>query len=146
MTDDRGRYKDPELERFFRENKDMVESLIKEEREMIKRLLEEERANFDEVINKHKVKGEDVAKKTMDMFTDPEVQKHFMSMGMEFIMGMTALMKASPLPDSFKDMVDRTEGAGKEAAKDVRKNSEVPKDVQKVDIKSTKGRKKTEDA
>ena len=143
MTDDKKRYKDPELERFFRDNMEMVETLLREEREMVKRLLAEERSNIEKLISEQKEKGEDTVKKTMDMFTDPDVQRHFMAMGMEFMLGLTALVKASPLPDVFKDAVDRTEGSGKTATKETAKrNSAASKDVQKVDIKDTKTRTK----
>ena len=58
-----------------------------------------------------KEQTEDFMKTTYDMFNDPAIQKHFMSMGIEFMSGMSALMQKAPMPDVVK-----------EAAADMEKN------------------------
>jgi len=138
MSDDEKKYEDPELERFFRENKDMVERLLKEEKEIFSKMLKEKKAKYEDFA-KQSDKKKETAQQMMGAFMDPEVQKHFMKMGMEFMMGMSALVQASPIPDMFKDMAGKAESAGKTAADEFYKEPETKKrsnaKPQKVEIK-----------
>jgi len=138
MSDDGKKYTDPEVERFFRENKEMVEKLLREEKEIFSRMLKEKKAKYDNS-TKQKEKAKETAQQMMGAFMEPEVQRHFMMMGMEFMMGMSALVQASPIPDMFKEMAGKAEGAGKAAANEFRKGIETKKGSnvkpQKVEIK-----------
>ncbi len=123
---------DPELEKFLRENKEMMSRLFSEEKEMMERFFKEEKEHFrgafdeemkraEEFADRKKEKAKEAAKTMFDAFADPEVQKHFMAMGMEFMLGMNALMKAMPVPDCMKDMADKAEKARKEASENFSK-------------------------
>jgi len=142
-------YIDPELEKFLKENKEMLERLFREERELVKELFKEEkeffRGSFDEECAKaeefakeKKKKAEETAQEMFYAFTDPEVQKHVMSMGFEFMMAAAAFVKAMPIPDAFKDMVDRSDDARKKAYRDsARRNKETePSGPEKINIDS----------
>lgn len=115
MSDDK-KYTDPELEQFIRENRDMIERLLKEEKTLFKEFFNEEKASIEEIAEEQKKKAREAAQGVFNMFTDPEVQKHFMTMGMEFMMGMNALMRAAPMPDIVKDMAEKADEARKGAS------------------------------
>jgi|GEM_PF-588221 len=151
MTEDDKRYRDPELERFIRENREMIMRLLREEKDMAERLFKEEKecfkGAFDEEMKKaeafaekKKDKAKDTAQEMFNAFTDPEVQKHFMAMGMEFMMAVNALISAMPFPDCVKDMAGKAEEARKSASENFSeaanrnsgKNSAAP---EKIDVK-----------
>ncbi|MCL2296321.1 MAG: hypothetical protein FWC29_04480 [Methanomassiliicoccaceae archaeon] len=127
MSEGGRRSTDPELEKFLRENKEMMERLFRENKEMMDRFFREEkerfRGAFDEEMKRaeafageRKDKAKDTAQEVYNAFTDPEVQRHFMAMGMEFMMAMSALMSAMPFPDQMKDMAKKAEEARKSAS------------------------------
>jgi hypothetical protein len=149
MSEDDKKYIDPELEKFLKENKEMLERLFSEEKEMMEKFFKEGKSSFKETFNKECGKAEDFAKEKKDKakekaedvfnaFTDPEVQKHFMVMGMEFMMGMSALIKAMPFPDFMKDAAGKAEEAGKSKSSEFsgsdsdKRNSKVR--FEKIDI------------
>lgn len=132
MSKDDKKCGDPELERFFRENKEMVERLFKEEKDMMEKFLKEEKEFFKGAFGEEMKKAEDYAEKKRDKakdaaqemfnaFTDPEVQRHFMAMGMEFMMAMSALISAMPFPDEMKDMARKAQDARKSASENFSK-------------------------
>lgn len=123
MSDGEKRYRDPELEKFFSENRDMIEKLLKEEKEMIKDTFEEEKEKMEALLEEQKDKAKEAAQGVVNMITDPDVQKHFMAVGLELLMGINALMKAAPMPDSVKEMVDKAEDVRKSASDNFCKNN-----------------------
>jgi len=151
MSEDDKRYIDPELEKFFKENKEMMkrlfeeertiaERLLREEKERFKRTFEEEQAKAEKYAEEEKKKAKDTAQGIFNAFTDPEVQRHFMVMGMEFMMGMDALFRAMPFPDSIKDMAKKAEEARKGASDNFSKaktNSSPCRELEKIEIEST---------
>ncbi|MDR0888099.1 MAG: hypothetical protein LBM39_02810 [Candidatus Methanoplasma sp.] len=143
---DQKRYEDPELEKFFRENREIVEKLLKEERNLIKETVKAERERFEEYVGDPKVKVKETANDIFGAFTDPEVQRHFLTVGIELLLGVNALIQAAPIPEEFKDFVKKTEqegkkaaGAAKKATSDVKKPGSVS--VEKVNIKGTPRKK-----
>jgi len=126
MSEDEKRYIDPELEKFLKENKEMMKRLFSEEREMVESFFKEEKEYFkgtfdeeqkktEEFFKEQRKKAKETGEEVFKAFADPEVQKHFMKMGMEFMMGMSALISAMPFPDIVKDMAGKAEKAGKSA-------------------------------
>jgi len=158
MSDDGKRYTDPELERFLRENKEMVMRLFKEERKIMAKLFDEEKDCFKEVFDEEKAKAEEFAEKSKDKaketaqemfnaFTDPEVQRHFMAMGMEFMLAVSALFSAMPFPDGIKDMAQKAEEARKNATDNFskasagRSNKKDPAPPEKINIQPAQKKK-----
>ncbi|MDR0309931.1 MAG: hypothetical protein LBH88_04160 [Candidatus Methanoplasma sp.] len=144
MSEKNKRYTDPDLEKFFRENREMIDRLFKEEKERMEKLFKEEKESFknafdeqraraEEFAEKKKAKAKETAQEAFNAFTDPEVQRHFMAMGMEFMMAMNALMRAMPFPDTFKDMADKAEEARKKASDAARSGKPT---AEKVEIRS----------
>jgi hypothetical protein len=160
MSERDKKYIDPELERFFRENRDMIERLLKEERSCLKSVFEAERARAEEMAESQKNKAEDIAQGVIGMLMDPDVQRHFMAVGTELILGIGALMKAAPIPDSIREMAeearkDKSDGFrkagsehGNESESASRRKVEiksVPKKAPKPPEKSPAADKKTHD-
>ena len=95
-----------------------IEEFVKENRKLIEKLMEIQKSGATDAaaagrkaahdakdeMEKAKKKADDFAKQTIGLLSDPEVQRHFMAMGMEFIAGMSVLMSKAPIPDSFKNM------------------------------------------
>lgn len=133
------KYVDPEVERFVRENKEMVERLLKEEREKAKEVYEKGTASAEEFISYHGEKAKEVyntekalltdfaeyqKKKAQEavggviaMVNDPDVQKHFMYAGLELMMAIDALIKAAPLPDFMREAAEKAKETRDTASK-----------------------------
>lgn len=131
------RYVDPELEKFFRQNKEMVEKLLAEESEKAidamekgnisakdfaiyhakkaKETAEAEKEIFEEFARYKKKKADDLATGLLAMMQDPDVQKHFATAGLELLMAFDALVKAAPIPDEFKKPAEKASQAAKTA-------------------------------
>ncbi|MCL2032842.1 MAG: hypothetical protein FWG96_06205 [Methanomassiliicoccaceae archaeon] len=146
-------YIDPELEKFIRENKEMLERLFRDEmitmrrfckgeKDLFEETFREERKKAEEFADEQRKKAKEAAQGMFNAFTDPEVQKHFMAMGMEFMMTVGALMSAMPFPDCFKDMADKAEEARKNASENFSKanagrgSGSKPAAPEKIDIES----------
>ncbi len=72
---------------------------------------------------------------TYEAFTDPEVQKHFMTMGLNFMMGMSALMQRMPGPDFMKDAASGMESNWKKAS--CSSNADCSAKKRKIDIEES---------
>ncbi|MCK9333506.1 MAG: hypothetical protein M0Q19_10120 [Candidatus Cloacimonetes bacterium] len=134
---DKPDYEDPDLERFVRENREMVKKLLELEKDLAKETLKEEKYRVEELIDYQKAKTKEVAEGVVTMLTDPDVQKHFMAVGFEFFMGINALMKAAPLPSVVKDAMNKAEDIKDETSKNfckVNPNCAKKPKTQKVDI------------
>ena len=150
MSEEDKKYIDPELEKFLKENKEMLERLFSEEKEMMEKLFKEGKSSFKETFDKECEKAEDFAKEkkekakekaeqVFNAFTDPDVQKHFLVMGMEFMMGMNALIRAMPFPDFVKEAAGKAEETRKGASEEFSKaeKSKPNSGVEKIHIKMT---------
>jgi len=123
MSEEEKKCIDPELEKFLRDNKEMMkrifgeekeilEKFLNEEKEYFKGMFEEEQSKAEEFFGEKKKKAKETAEDVFKAFNDPDVQRHFMKMGIEFMMGMSALMKVMPFPDFVKDMAGKAKGPG----------------------------------
>ncbi len=152
MSDEGKRYSDPEIERFFSENKEMIERLLREEKEIFISTFEQEKEKVGELMDEQKDKAKEMAQGVVNMVTDPEVQRHFMAVGMELLMGMNALMRAAPVPDTVKDMMDKAEEMRKTTADNFCKTNpdcnKKPKPAapEKIDIKPVAKKPQTSSA
>lgn len=100
-----------------------LEDFVKANRERIEKLLNEEGSDFLDIAEETVIKGAKKARKKTEELKgdksetvkenakefakavfDPEVQKHFMRMGMEFVLGMSAFFDAIPKPDFVEDV------------------------------------------
>ena len=70
-----------------------------------------ERAAYD------RMRCEDSLRSSIDAFNDPEVQKYFMTMGMNLIMGLSALMQKMPGPEIMKNAASGMEDSWREVSR-----------------------------
>lgn len=156
MPSEDRRYIDPEVEKFFRDNQEMISKLLREERLMAMEAFEKNRASFDEFVDYHKQTAKAAAKAEKEMVdefaeyqrrkakeavggvvkmvTDPDVQKHFFSAGLEMIMMVDALFKAAPIPDYMRDAAGKTKDATEAAGKAYREKTEDGSKKEKVSV------------
>ena len=88
-------------------NTEELERMIKEQREMIEKLMEAQKSSFKSTIEPKKEKAEEFMKAMLSLFTNPEIQKHFVKAGMEFLSGIEEAIKAIPLPDNVKEGIGK---------------------------------------
>lgn len=116
-------YSEEEFQSFIKQNRDLIERMMALQREAAVNVASVGRDVTHEVVGtavesaeKAREKTEEFVKTTYNMFTDPEVQKHFMTMGMEFMAGMSSLMQKAPMPDFVKDAANGVESNWKQSA------------------------------
>ena len=83
-------------------------------------------------VDQNRERMEGAFRETYEAFTDPEVQKHFMTMGLNFIMGMSAFMRKMPGPDFVKEAASDMETSWKKAS--CSSNTECSARKRKIDI------------
>lgn len=129
-----------EIQKFVSENKELIESIMRLQREGVVEATSAARdATKEAVVFAHdsadaaRARAEDFGRAAYSMFMDPEVQRHFMTMGMEFMLGLSAMMQKAPIPDFVKETAGNTEKNFKSAA--CRANEDCgARKVQKVNI------------
>lgn len=85
-------------------------------------------------------KTEEFFQDTYKMVMHPDVQRHFMKMGMEFMMAVSAMMQNAPTPDFIKETATDMEKNWKKTACSM--NEECPvKKPSKVSIEPNQDRK-----
>ncbi len=131
-----------ELHEFVSKNKELIESIMELQKEGFTEAAAVARGTAKTAVGAAhdsaevaKAHTEDFIKSAYGMFTDPEVQRHFITMGMEFMMGVSAMMQKAPIPDFVKDSAEATQREIKATA--CRSNESCgAKRVQKVEINS----------
>lgn len=129
-----------EFQKFISENRELIESLMALQKDGIVSVASAGRdaahavaGSIEHANDSAKAKGEEMFKATYSMFMDPEVQRHFMAMGMEFMMGLSAMMQRAPVPEFVRDAAESTEQTWKKSACSANDQCGAKK-VQKVDI------------
>lgn len=89
--------------KFAKEQTEEAAAKAKVAAEYAKEKADYAREQTEEAAKFAKEKTEDFMKTTYNMINDPTVQKHFMSMGIEFMAGLSELMQKAPAPDFVKD-------------------------------------------
>ena len=104
---------DPDFEKFVLENSEKIIAVLKAQKKDAEALFDDEKARAEDLfrMNKEKVdeyadakkaKVEEIALGMFAAVANPVVQRHFIKMGMEFMMGMDEMVKAMPMPDTMK--------------------------------------------
>lgn len=112
-----------EFEAFVRQNRDLIERMIQLQKGAAGEFIGAERAMASEMYGHTRdfadygrARTEDLIRSAHSALTDPEVQRHFMNMGMEFFMGMSALMQRAPMPGFVREGISTTGSAFRESA------------------------------
>lgn len=125
-----------EFQEFVSKNRELIEKIMVLQKEGAIEIASAGRSAAHDAMNTAdaaKEKAEEFAKATYSMFMDPEVQRHFMAMGMELFMGLSAMMQKAPIPDFMRESASSTERNWKDST--CRANDTCGKaKVQKVEI------------
>ncbi len=112
-----------EFEAFVKQNRDLIERMIELQKDSAREFVGAERTIAREAAehvmgyaDHGRARAEDAARTLYQTVTDPEVQRHFMNMGMEFFMGMSAIMARAPMPEFMRDGIASTESSFRSAA------------------------------
>ena len=119
-----------EFQDFVAKNRDLIEKIMVLQKEGVIEVASAGRDAAHEaahVVDDARVRAEDFAKATYSMFMDPEVQKHFMAMGMELFMGLSAMMQKAPVPD-FVSACKANDQCGRSKVQKVEINRDEPSD------------------
>jgi hypothetical protein len=104
---------DTEFEDFVLSNREKIISILEAEKEeafdLIEKKKKKSKKKVKKKIEKGKSKAESVAKDITVAMLTPEVQKHFVTMGIEMMMGMEAFMRALPMKGFVKEAFDGAE-------------------------------------
>ena len=140
---------DEEIDRFVTDNKELIDRIMAIQREGVElaKILGKDtvKAGMESTSIAAKAvrkKGGKYFTATYEILTDSEIQKHFITSGLEFVAGFIALTEASPLPDCVKDAVTGFEKNMRAAA--CRANRNCPAKAKKIDIAATAAEKTAE--
>jgi 2-hydroxy-3-keto-5-methylthiopentenyl-1-phosphate phosphatase len=101
------------------ERTEELERMVKEQREMIDKLMAAHGSSFKDTIESKKEKADETFKSVFAIFTNKEIQRHFVKAGMEFLSGIEEIIKAIPVPDSVREKMDMATEAKDDFVKDV---------------------------
>ena len=109
---------DEELKKLFLENKDRIMELIDDEKEFAKDVGDEAKEfaentadRIKDKVSEKKERAEDTFKEVYRAVMDPEAHRHFVRMGLEFFMGLSAIMDKMPLPKTVRDVREDIENS-----------------------------------
>ena len=130
---------DEEIDKFVAENRELIERMMLTQKDNLERTTEigreftltaiESTFVAAELVRK---KSEDFVRSTYESITNPVVQRHFMSAGLEFLAGLSTLVEAAPIPSVVKDTAHDFEKNLKTSA--CRANENCPAKTDKVKI------------
>ncbi len=120
---------DEEINRFVNDNRELVERMMavqKENAEMAKAIGKDViKLGFESTYiaaDFARRKSEEFFVKTYKMITNPEVQRHFMASGLEFLAGLTALAENAPMPSFMREAAVGVQKNARAAACTVNEN------------------------
>jgi len=124
------------------DNTEELERIIKEQKEMIDKLIEAQRTSFRDTAGSNRERVDDAFRSVLSIFTNKEIQKHFVKAGMEFLSGIEELIKAVPVPDSVREKMDMATEATDDFVKDVvsdintsyKQKATGKKKIKKIDV------------
>ena len=99
-----------EFVRFIKENRDMIMRILAEDEE--EEAPESRRERFEETyVEPAKSAFKETSDTVLKVLADDDVQKHFVTGCMEMIMCLEAMVRALPLSDEMREVVDNAEKA-----------------------------------
>lgn len=97
---------DEEFIEFINANKERMNTLMGDD-ESVKAFLKDNAKKAKKKIEETEDAVEDTVKKVFEAIFSPEVQKHVIGAGVEMMLGLTALVKAMPVPSKAQPIVDK---------------------------------------
>jgi hypothetical protein len=130
-------FSDEEINEFVRENRALIEKMMERSKDDAADLADAGRKAAHEALDeagRARDKMEDAARQTYNMLMDPEVQRHFIAMGMELLAGVSAMIAKAPIPDKFKESAADVEDNVKKTACAKNENCTAATKMQKVQV------------
>jgi hypothetical protein len=130
---------DEEVEKFVAENRELIERMMSVQKDNLEKTAEvgkeftmlamESTFVAAEIVRQ---KSEKFVKDTYNTITNPVVQKHFMTAGMEFLYGLSTIVETAPMPSKVREGAKDLERNLRSAA--CKSNEGCPAKVNKVEI------------
>lgn len=109
---------DEELKQLLRDNKERILELIDDEKEFARDVGDEVRECADSAadrikgkVSEKKDRAEDTFKDIYKAVMDPNAHRHFVRMGLEFFLGLSAIMEKMPMPTAVKEVREDIENS-----------------------------------
>ncbi|MBQ7620922.1 MAG: hypothetical protein IJV02_00715 [Candidatus Methanomethylophilaceae archaeon] len=132
---------DEEIHKFVNDNRELVERMMtvqKENAEMAKAIGKDViKLGFESTYiaaDFARRKSEEFFVRTYKMITNPEVQRHFMASGLEFLAGLTALAENAPMPSFMREAAVGVQKNARAAACMI--NEDCPAKAKRIDAPS----------
>ena len=97
---------DEEFMAFINANKERMNTLMGNDKD-VKAFLKENAKKAKAKVEKVTDATEDTVKKVFSAIFSPEVQKHVIGAGVELVLGISAALKAMPVPEKAQPIVDK---------------------------------------
>ena len=97
---------DEEFMAFINANKERMNTLMGNDKD-VKAFLKENAKKAKAKVEKVTDATEDTVKKVFEALFSPEVQKHVIGAGVELFLGISAALKAMPVPEKAQPIVDK---------------------------------------
>ncbi|AMK13411.1 hypothetical protein AUP07_0355 [methanogenic archaeon mixed culture ISO4-G1] len=131
---------DEEISKFVGENRELIERIMKIQQESARETARLAKEMAEGAVDSTKVAAERAAKKSEEFFkatfetiTNPVVQEHFLTAGLELIAGLSAMAEIAPIPDFMKEAAGDFEKEARKAACNA--NKDCPAKTKKVKVK-----------
>lgn len=109
---------DEELKQFLKENGARIKELLADEKELaddirdgLKTDLGRSAEKVKNKLSEEKEKAGDALKDVYKAIMDPTAHRHFVRMGLEFFMGLSAIMDKMPVPSSVREFREDVEAS-----------------------------------
>ena len=97
---------DEEFMAFINANKERMNTLMGEDKD-VKAFIKDNAKKAKARIEQTGDKVEGTVKKVFDALFSPEVQKHVIGAGVELVLGISAALRAMPVPEKAQPIVDK---------------------------------------
>ena len=109
---------DEELKQFLKDNAARIKEILADEKEIaedikdgLKTDLGQSAEKVKEKLSEKKDKAEDTFKDVYKAIMDPTAHRHFVRMGLEFFMGLSAIMDKMPVPSTVREFREDVEAS-----------------------------------
>ncbi|MDR2866775.1 MAG: hypothetical protein LBV13_05190 [Methanomassiliicoccaceae archaeon] len=117
---------------------EILEFLVRTQRDKIEKILKAQKDSVKEKMGPQKEKIEDALKAGTSLFFNPEIQRHFVKAGMEFLAGMEELIRNIPMPDFMKETMHKASESKDIIVKDIANEKDAEKKQKTEDSKMKK--------
>ena len=110
-----------------------IEKFVKENMEEIERILKAQKSSFKEKTEQKKEKAEEMMKSFASLFFSPDIQRHFVRAGIEFLSGVDELIRSAPMPGFVKETMEHAHETKETIKDEVKKDADAKNKAAKPD-------------